>query len=194
MGFLSQDQVTSMGFRAVGEAVQLSEKASFYNCAAISLGDNVRIDDFCVISAGRDGINIGSFVHLAVGCSIIGQAHIQIGDFSGLSSRTSVYSSNDDYSGASLTGPTVDEEFRNVDHRPVTIGRHVIVGSGSIILPGVSIGDGAAIGALSLVSRNCDAFAICIGVPARTIKRRKTDLLEKEKIFLAKRARQKAER
>lgn len=191
MGFLSSESVKAMGFLSVGENVKISEKASFYNCAKITIANNVRIDDFCVISAGAGGIEIGSFVHLAVGCTLIGQAKISVGDFSGISSRTAVYSSNDDYSGEYLTGPTIDEEFRKVDSRDVRIGRHAIIGSGCVILPGVTIGDGVAVGALSLVSRDCADFSVYIGAPARKVKARKMDLLEKEKEFLDKRSRAK---
>lgn len=189
MGFLSNESVRSMGFLSVGDNVSISDKASFYNCANISIGNNVRIDDFCVISAGSGGIRIGSFVHIAVACTLIGKEEIFVGDFSGISSRSAIYSSNDDYSGEFLTGPTIDDEFRKVDSRPVRIGRHAIIGSGCIVLPGVEIGDGVAIGALSLVSRKCESFSVYMGVPARRIKARKTDLLEKEKAFLEKMAR-----
>ena len=103
-----------------------------------------------------------------------------LGDFCNLSSRVSIYSSSDDYSGQTLTNPTVPDEFKNVTHAPVRLGRHVIVGSGSVILPGVSIGQGVAIGALSLVKQDCDEFGIYAGNPARRIKERSRALLELE--------------
>jgi acetyltransferase-like isoleucine patch superfamily enzyme len=183
MAWLTRQQLQQMGFAAVGENPQLSEKASFYNCANIRLGNNVRVDDFCVLSAGAGGIVMGDHVHLAVYVSMIGAGKIELADFSGLSSRVAVYSSNDDYSGATLTNPTVPDEFRGVTHGPVTIERHVIVGAGSIILPGVTLHEGAAVGALSLVRRNCEAFGVYLGVPAKRISQRKRDLLEVEKRF-----------
>ena len=68
-------------------------------------------------------------------------------------------------------------------------GKHVIVGSGSVILPGVALEDGVAVGALSLVSKDCKAFGIYAGNPARRVKERKRDLLELEKQFVASMAR-----
>ena len=163
-----------------GEQVQISEKASIYGAARISLGNHVRIDDFCVLSAGPGGIEIGNHVHIACFCSLIGKEAIRMEDFSGLSSRVSVYSSSDDYSGEWLTNPTVPEEFTHVDHRPVVMRRHCIIGAGSVILPGVILGEGCAIGALSLVTRNCEEFTMYLGVPARKIKERSRRVLELE--------------
>jgi galactoside O-acetyltransferase len=84
-----------------------------------------------------------------------------------------------------MTGPTLPAEFTRVRHADVFIGKHVIVGSGSVILPGVRLEDGVAVGALSLISRNCEAFGIYAGNPARRIKERKRDLLELEQHLIA---------
>ena len=177
---LSRDDVQKMGFGRVGEGVQISEHVTFYNPARIFLGNNVRIDDFCVLSAGAGGIYIGDYVHIAVYTSLIGAGRITLSDFSNISSRNCIYSSNDDYSGATLTNPTVPDRYKNVRHADVFLGRHVIVGSGCVILPGVTLEDGVAIGALSLVAKNCEAFGVYAGNPLRRIKDRKRDLLELE--------------
>ncbi|PCJ95743.1 MAG: galactoside O-acetyltransferase [Zetaproteobacteria bacterium] len=184
MAFLSIDQLKEMEFKSLGDNVQISDKASFYNCAQISIGSNIRIDDFCVLSAGEGGIEIGNYVHIAVFSSIMGAGKVTLSDFCNVSSRVSIYSSNDDYSGAFLTNPTVPCEYTNVVHGDVHFGRHVIIGSGSIILPNVTINDGAAVGALSLVSKDCDAFVVYAGVPAKSIRNRKKNLLDIEKRFL----------
>lgn len=173
--------VAALGFAAVGRNVQISEWARFHGARFIEIGDNVRIDDFCVLSAGAGGIRIGSFVHIAVYCSLIGREAIELEDFCNLSSRVSIYSSSDDFSGASLTNPTVPERFKQVSYAPVRLGRHVVVGSASVVLPGVAIGDGTAIGALSLVKTSCEEFAIYAGVPARRVGERRRDLLELER-------------
>lgn len=183
MGVLSQEEIMAMGFESVGHGVALSDKASFYNCRQISIGNNVRIDDFCVISAGAGGIAIGNNVHVAVYTSLIGRGRILLDDFSNLSSRVSVYSSSDDYSGEFMTNPTVPTEFTGVSHADVVIGRHVVVGAGSVILPGALLEEGVAVGALSLVTDKCDRFFIYAGIPARKIRERKQGLLQKEQEF-----------
>lgn len=181
---LSRAEIESIGFAAVGEDVRISEQARFYGASRIRIGSHVRIDDFCVLSAGEGGIEIGNYVHIAVFSSLIGRGGIFLADFCNLSSRVAIYSSNDDYSGGSLTNPTVPVEFANVFHAPVRLGRHVIVGTGSVILPGVTLEEGVAIGALSLVNKDCAAFGIYAGCPVKRIKDRKRDLLELEKRLL----------
>lgn len=187
MGFLSREQLEDIGFAEVGANVLISDKASIYNPEKISIGSHVRIDDFCVLSAGEGGIEIGNYVHIAVFSLLIGAGRITLGDFSGVSSRVSIYSSNDDYSGRALTNPTVSESFKNVKVASVSIGKHVIIGSGAIVLPGVTVGKGTAIGALSLVTKNCDEFKIYSGSPARALKDRSKDLESLENEFLKSR-------
>jgi galactoside O-acetyltransferase len=177
---LTRQQLEQIGFATLGEDIQISPLARFYGAERIHLGSHVRIDDFCILSIGEGGIEIGSFVHIAAYCSLIGQAKISMQDFSGLSSRVSVYSSSDDYSGRTLTNPTVPEKYKAVTHAPVLIGRHVIVGAGSVILPGAQLGEGSAVGALSLVTKTCEPFWIYAGYPAKKIKKRDDRLLSLE--------------
>ncbi len=182
---LTRSAVESIGFAKVGKDVQISELARFYGAERIIIGDHVRIDDFCVLSAGAGGIRIGNYVHIAVFSSLIGQGKIVLSDFASLSSHVSIYSSNDDYSGASMTNPTVPDEHKNVKHAPARIGRHVIVGSGSVILPGITLADGVAIGVLSLVTKDCGEFGIYAGCPAKRIQDRSRALLDLEARFIA---------
>lgn len=184
MGQLSREQIEALGFASLGEDVFLSDKASFYNCRHIRLGSRVRIDDFCVLAAGEGGIEIGDYVHVGVSSSLIGRGCITMESFSGLSSRVSIYSSSDDYSGASLTNPMVPEQYKCVLHADVHLGRHVIVGSGSVVLPGAVLEEGVAVGALSLINKRCESFGIYLGNPARRIGERKRDLLLLEKRLL----------
>jgi galactoside O-acetyltransferase len=101
-------------------------------------------------------------------------------DFSGLSQGARIYSCSDDYSGNSLTNPTVPGEYLNLKIAPVIIGRHVIIGSGSVVLPGCSIQEGSSVGALSLVTKSLESWGVYLGIPAKRIKSRSKKLLERE--------------
>lgn len=182
--FLTKKQIDKIGFKSIGDDVLISDKASIYNPSDIEIGSNVRVDDFCIISAGNGGIKIGSNIHIAIFSSLIGVAKITLSDFCNLSSRVAIYSSSDDYSGESLTNPTIPDKYKKVTQDDVFLGRHVIIGSGSVILPGIVLNEGVAIGALSLVTKSCEAFGIYAGAPAKRIKERSRKLLELELEFL----------
>jgi dTDP-4-amino-4,6-dideoxy-D-glucose acyltransferase len=184
MAFYTKKDLRELGFDSLGENVLVSQKASIYGAERIALGSNVRIDDFCVLSAGDGGIRLGQNVHVGISCLLLGSGKIEMEDFSGLSSRVSIYSSSDDYSGDYMTNPTVPEKYTNVDTRDVKLGRHVIVGSGSVILPGVTIGENTAVGALALIVKNLAADSVYAGRPAKRIKARSRELFELEREYL----------
>lgn len=181
MSYYSDTELQALGLAAVGRNVRLSRKASLYGVGRIAIGDHSRIDDFCVLSAGEGGIDIGRHVHIAVFSSLIGKGRITLRDYANVSSRVAIYSSNDDYSGEHMSNPTVPSAFTGVTSAPVLVGRHVIVGAGTVILPNCHLEDGSGVGALSLVKGNCEAFSLYAGNPAKLIGQRSTKLLELEK-------------
>ncbi|WP_245966096.1 acyltransferase [Thermaurantimonas aggregans] len=183
---MTRHELEKIGFNSIGRDVYISKYARFYNPSNIKIGNNVRIDDFCILSAGIGGIEIGNYVHIGIFSSIQGDGKVTIQDFSGISSRVSIYSSNDDYLGFFLTNPTVPKEFRGVVSKDVIIEKHVIIGSGSIILPGVRIKLGAAVGALSVVNSDCEDFYIYKGNPATKFLKRSRNFINLESEFLKK--------
>lgn len=179
--WMTELDIKRLGIKKFGKNCLISSKASIYGAENIEIGDNCRIDDFAIISAGKGGIYIGNYVHVACYVSLIGQGRIKLEDFSGLSGGVRVYSSTDDFSGEYLAGPTIPEEYTKVSSKEVIIGKFVTVGAGSVILPGVIINDNSAIGALSLVRTSVPENVIAGGNPCKFIKYRKkaTYILEK---------------
>jgi galactoside O-acetyltransferase len=173
-----------MEFKSRGKNVKISTMARFYNPEMISIGSNVRIDDFCVLSGGT-GITIGSHIHIGCGCYLFGGAGITIEDFAQFSTRISVFSQSDDFFGNCLVGPQIPLKYKpDMFSGAVTIRTHSLIGTNSTIMPGVTIGEGAAIGAHSLVKKSCAPWSIYAGVPARRIEIRKNKMLQYEKDFL----------
>ncbi len=183
MAFLSNDALNQMGFKYLGNNVKISDRAAIHNAKDISIGHNSRIDDFCVI-AGK--VNIGNNVHIAVFCNIAGGTEgITFDDFSGLAYGCHVFSQSDDYSGRTLTNPTVPAQFKMETKKPVHIGRHCIVGTSSLIFPGVHLAEGCSVGAMSMVTKSTEEWMIYSGVPAKKLKPRRKELLELEQQYLA---------
>ncbi len=171
--FYSEEELGGLGLKSFGHDVKISRKASIYNPERIEIGSHVRIDDFCVISACRDGwVKIGSHCYIGAMGFVEATSGFEMEDFSTLAARVTVYGGSDDYSGDYLTNPCVPERFRNVVSGRVTLGAHSIVGTCSVVLPGVTIGKGSAVGAFSLVTASLPPGGIYVGSPARFLKKR----------------------
>lgn len=180
--FYSETELKKIGLKKVGENVYISRKASIYNPDRISIGDNVRIDDFCILSGN---ISIDNYVHIAAYSALYGgSAGIVIGKYSNISSRVCIYAISDDYSGETMTNPLIPEKFKNLIQQQVVIEDNVIIGTGTTILPGITIAQGVAIGAMSLVKKQTTPWAIYAGIPAKKIKERSKKLLELENEFI----------
>lgn len=180
MAHLNFFEKEHLGLKRVGKSTLISDKAVFHNPGKISIGEHCRIDDFAVLSAGEEGIEIGDYVHISCYVALIGKKKITIKDFAGLSSRVIVYSSSDTYDGTCLTGPCVPVELTKVIHAPVTLGKHVVIGTGSVILPGITLGDGCAVGAMSFVTTSFPDNHMIKGIPATSTKKRKLDIYRLE--------------
>jgi len=174
--FLSREELLEVGFASVGENILISKNACFYSPEKITIGDNVRIDDFCILS-GK--IIIGSYVHVAAYVALFaGKYKIELGNYSAVSSKSVIYAESDDYSGENLSNPTVPAEYRNPYGGDVVIGSHVVIGSGCTILPSLTIAEGVAVGAMSLVAKSLSAWNVYTGNPCRKLMGRSKKLLE----------------
>ncbi|MGE5363778.1 MAG: acyltransferase [Bacteroidota bacterium] len=176
--FLSRSELQELGFRNFGENVLVSRKASIYSPGEISLGSNVRIDDFCILS-GK--ISVGSFVHISAYTALYGKFGIVLEDYVTVSGNVLIYSQSDDYSGRFMTNPMLPEGFSNVTGGQVTLKKHAIVAAGCIVFPGITLHEGAAAGAMSLVNKDIPEWSVYAGIPAKFIKERHRDIIELEK-------------
>jgi len=182
MAYLTIEQLQDKGFLYLGQNVLISDKASIFNPELISIGNDSRIDDFCVIS-GK--LSIGSNVHITAQCLIAGGLEgIYIDDFCAFAYQVKIFSQSDDYSGLTMTNSTVPSLYKKEIKKSINIGKHVIIGAGSTVLPGVNIGEGCSIGSMSLVNKDTNPWGIYFGSPAKRFKDRKTDLLSLEKKFI----------
>lgn len=181
--FYTPDELVALGLKSVDDNVSISRKASVYGAERIEIGNNVRIDDFCIISGQ---IKLGNYVHIAAQTLLFGgRFGIEMEDFTTFSSRCAVYAESDDYSGESLSHPSIPEPYRHPLGGKVLIERHSLIGSGSTVLPGITVGEGAAIGAMSLVIEDIPAWMICAGIPCKPIKARARKVLELERGLLS---------
>ena len=182
MAYYTLDQLEKMYFKSLGKNVKISDKASIYNCDQIEIGDNSRIDDFCVIS-GK--VKIGKNVHITPQCLVAGGENgIIFEDFTTIAYGVQVFTQSDDYSGKTMTNSTIPTKFKNEFKKEIVIQKYSIVGAGSIIMPGSILAEGTSIGAMSLIRLNTEPWSIYAGSPAKRLKSRSKDLLELKKQYL----------
>lgn len=182
MAYYTSEQLAQLGFHSLGKNVQISDRACIYNADLIEIGDYSRIDDFCIIS-GR--VVIGRFCHITPMCLVAGGTPgVFLSDFVTLAYGVKVFAQSDDYTGETMTNSLIPKKYKREILQSVHLQEQCIVGAGATILPGVSLAQGCAVGAMSLLLKSTAPWGIYAGVPARRVKDRKRDLLNLKAEFL----------
>jgi acetyltransferase-like isoleucine patch superfamily enzyme len=138
------------------------------------------------------GVRIGQDSSIAMGCFITGN-NISIGDntvvnrFTYLDGRVPLTIGNNVNISHYTLIQTLTHDPQNSDFvclsKPVVIEDNVWVGARAIICPGVTVGEGAVVGAGAVVTRDVSPYTIVAGNPARFVKERTRDLCYRSKYF-----------
>lgn len=131
-------------FKHFGKRSSITLPSIFRNKKSISIGDDT---------------GIGAFVH------VWGGGGVTIGDRVLIASHVVITSATHDYNNDSI-------RFAPVITKPIFIEDDVWIGAHSVIMPGITIGKGAVIGAGSVVTKDIPEMAIVVGIPAKIIKYR----------------------
>lgn len=165
------NQAYEIGLLDVGKDVTIWPQAKIVSPETIRIGDSVIIDDFVFIMGGGKTI-IGSFVHIASFTSVTGGGEFVMENYTAVASGSRVFTGTDDYTGKYMTNPTIPYPYRLPTRTFVHIKKHAIIGANTVILPGVTIGEGASIGANSLIIKDCEPWTIYVGSPAKPLRER----------------------
>lgn len=170
-----------------------STKATIYppvvmlRASNLHIANTARIDSFCKFESGG-GIVIGDYVHIASFCHIgIGNGRVVLEEGSSFASGVKIISGSnvpgpDRSCSAIAPGNVIKQSF-------VHVKRNAVIFAGSIVLPGVTIGEGAVIAAMSLVNQDVPAGETWGGVPAKRLRAASTPASPKthdgwERIYL----------
>ncbi len=135
-------------------------RALFSQLIARPIGDDFNLLPPFYTEFGKN-ILLGKGVFINMCCHFQDNGGIEIGDGAMLGSNVTIVTLNHDLNPATRT---------SAYPKPVKIGKKVWIGANCTILPGVSIGDNAVIGAGSVVVKNIPANAVAVGNPAHVIK------------------------
>jgi acetyltransferase-like isoleucine patch superfamily enzyme len=182
MAYYTQEELEVFGFKKLGKNVKISIRASIYNHEQIEIGDNSRIDDFCVIS-GK--VTIGRNVHITPQCLIAGGKNgIVLEDFTTIAYGVKIFTQSDDYSGETMTNSTIPKKYKNEYKSRILIKKFSIIGAGSIVMPGITLEEGTSVGANSLILKDTEPWGIYVGSPATRLKERSRNLLKLAKQYI----------
>jgi acetyltransferase-like isoleucine patch superfamily enzyme len=147
--------------RCTGPGTIVGESTALINVTNIRIGSGCLLQDRVYIRAGvngsvtlEDGVALNSFV------KIFGHGGVRVGKSAQIGPGSVVTTSGHDYGATEL----------ELDLAPVDIGERVWIGSMSTILPGVTIGDRAVIGAGAVVTSDIPSDCLAVGVPARVVR------------------------
>lgn len=180
--YYSEKELQEMGFKALGRSVLISQKCSILTPWKISIGSHVLIDDFAVL----DGtITIGDHVHISSNCELFAgsESAIVIGSCCAIASHSSIYAITDEFVGPYLSSSAIPRKYRRIMQKDVTLERYVQIGTHSVILPGVRLGEGCAFGAMSLINRSTQpggVYAIGAGRRLQKIYQRNVDEIRRK--------------
>jgi len=160
-----------------GIDVRIAASVVITHPGLVRIGDHVSIDPFTYATTA---LEIGSYVHIGPHSSIIGGpgAVCTIENFCSLAAGVRLVCGSDDFLGSGLTNPTVPAAYHGrLDVRPMNIRKYAILGTNVVVLPGTTVGEGAAVGACSLVTKDLEPWWLYVGVPARARRERSKEAI-----------------
>ena len=160
-------------FARIGKNSILGKSLTINGERNISIGSYTWVDDYVTVAAAFGELKIGNRVHVAPFSILSAGGGLYIEDFVGIASHVHIYSHSEvPKKGKSMAGPMVDEVNKGFKSEPVYLKANCFISAGAIILPGVTVGEGALIGANSVVTKNVEPWSIMIGNPAKKVGRR----------------------
>lgn len=157
----------------MGRFVILDEGVRIDAPERITVSDFVWIDKGVQLFPGWGSISIGRRVHIASNVLISGCGHVTIEDYAAIARGASLYSHSEAIVGGKrMSGPMIPEFQKGMKTAPIRVLKDAVVGVNALVLPGVTIGQGAIVGANSMVNRDVGDWEIVFGTPAKFVARR----------------------
>ena len=148
--------------RCTGPGTVIGEGTVMINSANIRIGKKCLLQDRVYLRAGLDGlIDLADGAALNSHVQIYGHGTVRIGPATQIGPGTIITTSGHDYRATDLA----------LDNAPINIGERVWIGANCTIVPGVTIGDHAVIGAGAVVASDIPSGCVAVGVPAKVIRR-----------------------
>ncbi len=182
IGFFLRGAYHKGRLKSMGRNVFLDLGVNIWQPENVEIGDGSHIDTYVTILGGAEGhgsVRIGKYVHVASCCVLSGRGGVSLGDYCAVAAGSRIYSgSNYHTDPANPDAPLLSMSaasplrMQYVVEEPVSIGEYSFISLNTVVLPGVTVGKAAVVGAGSVVTGDIPPFTIAVGSPARVVKQR----------------------
>lgn len=162
-----------------GKDVFISKKVEIRRPKLVAIGNHIAIDTgfYCTTA-----LQMGDYIHIGPYVTVIGGAHglLKLKNFTTITAGCRIICVSDSFDGSGLVGTMVPKKYLNkLIAKPIVFEDFSVLGTNSVIMPGVTLGEGSVIGACSFVNKDTEPWTVYVGTPARPIKKRpKNKILE----------------
>jgi galactoside O-acetyltransferase len=163
-----------MDFKSCGDNVKIFNPTTLIEPSKFTIGSDVIISEYCHIYGGL-GVSIGDFVHISANVCVGGGGKLTVGSFVNISAGAHLITGTDSVMGEGLVGAACPLKFRQVNRSFIILEDYSWVGTNATVLPGITIGEGAVVGAGSVVTKDIEPWTIVVGNPARPVRIRPKD-------------------
>ena len=155
MAFLTAAELESLRFAHLGRDVCIDSSVQIFGSERISIGDNVRIDAFSILSAGQFSIEFAGHSHIGAGTYLFANGgEIRFEIFSGTSPGCKLFTATDDFAEGLIRGPNLPLTFRSLKCGPIHFRENAGIGANCVVLPGCTLGVNATAGAGTVITGN----------------------------------------
>lgn len=159
--------------KSMGKNVLIDVGVFLYGVKNISIGDYTWIDSGCRIEAMLGEVKIGKRVHIAPYAIVAAREPVIIKDYASVGAGAKIYANSEHpMYGKRMSGPMIPEVYKAFHSKKIVLEKDSCVGTGSVLLPGAYIGEGAVVGANTVVTKKVAPYDIVVGSSARVTRKR----------------------
>ena len=167
-------ELQNLGVQCKGtDNIQISKSVNIYNPQNLILHDNIRIDDYTILSC-KGIIEIYDYVRISSHCLLTCETKITIEKYCNISSGVKMYGGINNTNN-SITNPLIPSKYSEMEYGSIVMQKHSVIGANSIIYPNIIISEGTTIQPLSLVNIKTEPWKIYAVNTIKFIKNRKND-------------------
>ena len=135
----------------------------------VEIGGGTEIYDFAFINGG-EGVQLGRYNHIACHVSVTGGGRLVTGDYVGIGPGARILTGTNHYGDGQRMSNVIQREQQTIRRGVVTLGKDAFIGANAVVMPNITVGEGAIVAAGAVVTHDVEPWTIVAGIPARPIK------------------------